>query len=387
MRRVFVAEVRSGASMRAAARTHHVSLSTVQWWCRRAGDLPLDDVDWRDRPPIAVRVQRTRSEVEDLVLALRYELKETSDLGEYGARAIRGELLVRGHVPVPSVRTIGRILERRGALDGGRRIRRPAPPRGWYLPEVAVGRAEVDSFDIVEGLALEGGIRLEILNVISLHGGLPGAWPQKLVTAKTTVEALIEHWREFGRPAYAQFDNDTIFQGGHHGRDSLGRVVRTCLRLEVVPVFAPPQETGFQAAIENFNGRWQAKVWARFHHASFAALRRRSRRYVSAYRHRAAVRIEGAPARRPFPPAWHPDLQASPEGLVIFLRRTSSTGTVNLLGRTFAVDPRWPHRLVRCEVDLSVRVIRFYALRRREPLHQPLLRTARYVFPRRPFHE
>ncbi|SRR5712691_4046719 len=69
-------------------------------------------------------------------------------LGEYGAQAIRRELAVRGPAGVPSVRTIGRILERRGALDGGRRIRRPPPPPGWYLPEVAAGRAELDSFDM-----------------------------------------------------------------------------------------------------------------------------------------------------------------------------------------------------------------------------------------------
>jgi len=131
---------------------------------------------------------------------------------------------------------------------------------------VTAGRAELDSFDIVEGLALEGGVRVEVLNAVSLRGGLPGAWPQRLVTAKTTVQALLQHWRQFGLPAYAQFDNDTIFQGSHHGRDSLGRVIRICLQLGVTPVFAPPQEPGFQAAIENFNGRWQAKVWSSFHY-------------------------------------------------------------------------------------------------------------------------
>jgi hypothetical protein len=374
-------------SMRAVARAHDVSLSTVQWWCRRAGGLALDRVEWSDRPPIAVRVHRTESAVEDLALGLRRELKETSDLGEYGARAIHHELLARGHVLVPSVRTIGRILERRGALDAGRRIRRPPPPRGWYLPEVAAGRVELDSFDIVEGLALVGGIRLEVLNVVSLHGGLPGSWPQPLVTAKTAVEALVEHWREFGRPAYAQFDNDTIFQGGHRGQDVLGRVVRTCLRLDVIPVFVPPQESGFQAAIENFNGRWQAKVWARFYHDSLAALQERSRRYVSAYRQRAAPRLEAAPQRRPFPASWQADLQARPDGVVIFIRRTSETGSVSLLGRTFEVDRLWPHRLVRCEVHLSAETVRFHALRRREPTHQPLLRQAPYVFPRKAFRE
>ena len=77
-----VAAVRDGASMRSVARAQDVSLSTVQWWLRRAGPLPLDHVDWNDHPPIPKRRRRTQSEVEDLVVVLRRELKETSDLGE-----------------------------------------------------------------------------------------------------------------------------------------------------------------------------------------------------------------------------------------------------------------------------------------------------------------
>ena len=205
-----VAEVRAGVSRRAVARLHQVSLFTVQWWVRRAGVLSLEEVDWSNRSPLPARSGRTAPAIEDLVLMLRRELRERSALGEYGARAIHRELIARRHTAVPSLRTIGRILERRGALDRGRRIRRNPPPAGWYLPEVAAGRAELDSFDIVEGLALEGGLRVEVLNAVSLRGGLPGAWPQRLVTAKTTVPALLQHWRQFGLPAYAQFDN------GHH---------------------------------------------------------------------------------------------------------------------------------------------------------------------------
>jgi hypothetical protein len=382
-----VAEVRAGVSMRAVARLHRVSLFTVQWWVRRAGDLWLADVDWSNRSPLPARSGRTELAIEDLVLMLRRELRERSALGEYGAKAIYSELVARRHAAVPSLRTIGRILERRGALDGGRRLRRNPPPAGWYLPEVAAGRAELDSFDIVEGLALEGGLRVEVLNAVSLRGGLPGAWPQRLVTAKTTVQALLQHWREFGLPAYAQFDNDTIFQGSHRGRDSVGRVIRICLQLGVTPVFAPPQEPGFQAAIENFNGRWQAKVWSRFHYNSLADLQAQSRRYIRAYRQRAAARIDDAPRRRPFPSPWQPNLQAHPQGVVIFIRRTSEAGAVSLLGHTFEVDPLWPHRLVRSEVDLSNKTIRFHALRRRDSNHQPLLRQTPYTFPRRPFHE
>jgi transposase-like protein len=110
-----VTAVREGASVRAVARAHNVSLSTVQWWLRRAGRRLLDQVDWSDHPPIAHRIRRTPSKVEDLVLVLRRELKETSALGEYGARAIHRELTARGHQGVPALRSIGGA-SRHGAL-------------------------------------------------------------------------------------------------------------------------------------------------------------------------------------------------------------------------------------------------------------------------------
>jgi hypothetical protein len=164
-------------------------------------------------------------------------------------------------------------------------------------------------------------------------------------------------------------------------------VSRACLSLGVVPVFVPPRETGFQAAIEGFNGRWQAKIWARFHHESWPALQGQSARYVLAARQRSAARIDAAPARRPFPRGWRLDLQAPPRGRLVFLRRTTARGEVELLGRCFAVAPWWPHRLVRAEVDLDGGSIRFYTLRRRQSSQQPLVREVEYQLPRRRFTE
>jgi hypothetical protein len=382
-----VAQVRAGRAMRAVARTFHVSLLTVQRWVDRAQDHRLDRVDWADRSPIPKTVHRTPRETENLVLSVRRELKDLSDLGEYGAPAVYRELTDRGYDSVPSVRTIGRIFRRRGVLDGHVRVRRPAPPRGWYLPAVAARDAELDSFDIVEGLVIQGGIEVEILTALSLHGGLPGAWPGPPVTATIVVSALIEHWRTVGLPAYAQFDNDTRFEGAHQFRDSISRVMRLCLSLKVVPVFAPVQEPAFQAGLENFNGRYQVRVWTRFHHENIAALRDRSSRHIAAYRRRAAARIEAAPLRRRFPTDWTLDLQAPVNGQIIFLRRSTEHGSVRLLGRSFTVDSLWCHRLVRCEVDLSAEQIQFYALRRRDPDSQPLLASVPYVPPRKPFHE
>jgi leucine-zipper of insertion element IS481 len=382
-----VAAVRGGVSQRAVARQFGVGLATVALWVGRARGQPLERADWADRSSRPHRVpQRTPLAMEALVLETRRELKEQSALGEFGAVAIQRALRDAGQPVVPAVRTIGRILERRGALDRQQRVRRRPPPTGWYLPAVAARQAEVDSIDVVEGLVIKGGPEVVVLTAISVHGGLSAAWPATAVSARSTVDALTAHWREVGLPAYAQFDNDPRFQGPHQHTDVVGRVMRLCLSLAIVPVFAPPRESGFQASIESFNGRWPQKVWARFQHDSLAALAAQSAAYITASR-RLALRIEGAPPRRVFPPDWQLDLHARPHGRIVFLRRTSERGAVELLGHTFTVDPSWVHRLVRSEVDLTAGELRFYALRRQAPAEQPLLRTLPYQLPQRPFRD
>lgn len=382
-----VAQVRRGQSLRAVARQYGVTLATVQRWATRAAGRRLDRVDWTDRSSRPHTVHRTGPDLEDTVLELRAYLKHHTALGEYGAVRIQQALRTLPAARAVSVRTIGRILQRRGALDGLRRVRRPAPPRGWYLPTVAAGAAEVDSFDFVEGLVIRGGLEVEVLTGVGLHSGWPMAWPAHPFTAAMVLECLVAYWQQWGLPHFAQFDNDTRFQGAHHHPDVISRVMRLCLSLRIVPVFAPPREPGFQNAIENFNGRWQTQVWRRFEHRSYTGLAQRSDAYVTALRARLAARWDAAPARSVFPREWQLDLQRHPQGQLIFLRRTNDTGTLSVLGHRFVPDRAWAHRLVRCEVDLDQHRVRFYQLRRRQPDHQPLLNELAYDLPRRAFRE
>ena len=382
-----VAAVRRGASQRSVANEFGVTLGIVQRWVARAKGRRLDRADWTELPPNPKRTRRTKPAIEQRVLTIRQWLKDHSVLGEYGAAAIRREMESQKVQPCPSIPTISRILQRRGVLDGRKRTRRPPPPRGWYLPDVAAEKVELDSFDTIEGLAIRGGPHLTVFTGVSLHGGLVAAWPARSVSAKTTLDALVEHWREVGLPAYAQFDNDNRFTGPRQHPDAVGRVVRMCLSLDVTPVFVVPTEHGFQAAIESFNGRWQAKVWSRFEHRSLRGLKTRSAKYITAARNRAAARIEAAPPRLPFPKHWRLNLQKRPEGKIIYLRRTNDKGHVSLLGHSFQVDRHWLHRLVRAEVDLNANQLRIFALRRRQPTDQPLLQEIPYTLPSKRFKE
>lgn len=364
--------------MRSTARRFGTTLLTVQRWIERAGDADLGVVDWADRSRAPHRTRHTSGEIEDEVLRLRSALRD-SILGECGPAAIRDALLTEPAFAdrAPSVRTIARILERRGALDGRRRVRRPPPPPGWYLPDLAVRAVELDSFDVIDDHHLAGDGVFQVLTGISLHGGLPVAWPRPPLNSAAIVECLVEHWTAVGRPGYAQFDNDTRFHGSHAYPDILGPVVRACLALSVVPVFAPPREHGFQAAIEHFNGVWQVRVFGRRHYVRLEELTTSSDAYLGALRARRASRIDGAPARLPVPAAL-PDLGAAPAGRMVFLRRTTDAGQATVLGRPYPVDPAWPHRLVRAELDLSAGTLSFFALRRREPVEQPLLAVHPY---------
>jgi hypothetical protein len=382
-----VAAVRRGQSLRAVAEQFAAGVATVAHWVERAQGQRLDRVDFSDRSRAPHTTRRTAPSLEDLVLQTRRELAH-GDLGAIGAEAIHQTLLDRQVAKLPSVRTINRILGRRGALDGKQRTRRPPPPTGWYLPDVAADGAELDSIDIVEGLVIKGGPHIEVLNAVSLHGGLPASWPvESPVTSERAVVSLVEHWRAAGLPDYAQFDNDMIFHGTHRYPDALGRVLRLCLSLGVVPVLVPPRETGFQAMIESYNGWWQAKVWSRFRHDNLAELQGHSRRYVAALRKQRAARIEASPDRRAFPAGWKLNLKQRPSGRLVYLRRSNPNSEVTVLGQTWYLGQVWPNRLVRCEVDLDKDKIRCFTLRRKEPTSQPQILEVDYRLPNRGFQD
>ena len=317
--------------MRAVARAYHVSLSTVQRALHRAGSQQrLDRIDWDDRSHARKERQRTTTEMEDRIVNLRQELRATSDWG-YGAVALRRALLGSGEAPVPAVRTIHRVPARRGVLDGQRRVRRPAPPPGWYLPDVASGRAELDSFDFIEGLVIQQGPHVEVLNGVSLHGGLIGSWPGSIFTAAVTMATVLAYWQTVGLPGYAQFNNDTRFQGPHQHRDVVSRVMRLCgsgcdagLRPSTrTRVSERGRESERPLATESLEPFSSCVVGSPS--TAFG-------RFVAATRVRRAARLAAAPARPLIASTWRLDLQAPPAGRANVLRRTNDAGAVAVLG-------------------------------------------------------
>jgi hypothetical protein len=93
--------------------------------------------------------------------------------------------------------------------------------------------------------------------------------------------------------------------------------------LGVTPVFVPPRETGFQASVESYNGRWERGVWERFRFENLMAVQRQSHAYLEAVRMKNQERYEASPTRWQIPKDWTLDYAAKPKGKVIFMRRTT----------------------------------------------------------------
>ena len=368
--------------VRRAADEFGFSKSVVAFWVGRARGKRLDRADLANRKP-GRAWNRTTFEVEQRIAELRLELRK-SVLGEFGAKAIAAALEAEMDRR-PAEATINRALSRLGLQDGVRRIRQPAPPKGWYLPAVLAGRAELDCFDFIEDLKLADGPLVDVLTAKSLHGSLTNAWVLNPKSTKGTIPCLLERWQRDGLPTYAQFDNDNVFQGAHHFANAVGAISRLCLQLEVIPVFAPPLEHGMQNTIESFNALWQAKVWQCYRVANVNELQMRSDQYIAAHRARTQPLTEAAPARRALSEDFKFDPHAPLRGQIVFVRRTDEGGHVNMLGQRIAVSRTWLHRLVRCEVDFDHRYIQCSALRRRAPAEQPLLITIPYHRLDRPF--
>jgi transposase-like protein len=120
-RRAMVEAVHRGRSQQQVARDFGVSPGTVNRWVRHAQGQRLDRVDCSDRSRVPYTTQRTEAGIEDLVLEVRHQLQVESDLGFHGAAAILQALRGRHVDPLPSERTIYRILRRRGVLVGRQR--------------------------------------------------------------------------------------------------------------------------------------------------------------------------------------------------------------------------------------------------------------------------
>jgi putative transposase len=334
-----------------------------RWWRRylEAGPEGLYDLS-RANHHVA---QRISPELERTLLSIRRRLQaHATPATRYslvGAAAILAELKALGVRPLPSERTIERVLERNG-LTAPRVRLAPLLPRQDYPGPQARASNDLHEVDLVGPVYLKGSGHRYYIWVGK--DAFDGAVCLRLAGSRRMDEVLRflgECWKDLGLPEQVQFDNARELSGWGPAARTLSRVIRLCLRFAVSPVFIPAGEPQFNGSVENFNGWFQEPLFQRRFQRPCDLRRELARLQEAVNTQHVHPRLRGkTPAAhrrglrlRKLPRSWVVPTERLPlaEGRVTFIRRLSGAGTVTVLSQTFRVGKKHQGLYLRLVVD------------------------------------
>jgi putative transposase len=334
-----------------------------KWWRRYLEDGPEGLYDLtRANHHVA---QRIPPELERAILSVRRRLQaHATPATRYsliGATVILSELRALGVRPLPSERTIERVLERNG-LTAPRVRLAPLLPRQDYPGPQARASNELHEVDLVGPIYLKGSGHRYYIWVGK--DAFDGAACLRLAESRRMDEVLWflgECWKDLGLPEQVQFDNARELAGWGKSARTLSRVIRLCLRFGVGPVFIPEGEPQFNGSVENFNGWFQEPLFDRRYKRPGDLRRELARLQEAVTTQHAHPRLGGkTPAQhrrglrlRKLPASFEVLTGRLPlaEGRVTFIRRVSVAGTVTVLSQTFRVGKRHRGLYLRLVVD------------------------------------
>ena len=367
-RRLAVKKFLKGESPSAICASLGKSRYWLYKWVKR---FDPDDPTWchdRSRRPFR-RPHRTPLEIEEIVKMIRLSLYN-DDLF-FGAQAIRWEMEDLGVLPLPSERTINRILTRNDLTH--RRTGR-YEPKGVPYPGLPSARPnQTHQADLVGPRFLRGPIRFYSQNVIDVTTNRSGVEPLHGKDSQSIVNALWAIWLRLGVPENLQVDNELSYYGSHRYPRGMGSLIRLCLHLRIELWFIPMAEPWRNGVIEKFNDHYEQKFLNKVTMTSFDELVTGSlsfeNRHNSRYRY---SKLGGKPplmalkninAKLCFPmeekaPA-HP-LPKPEIGRYHLVRFIRSDQKLNVFGETFSLAPELQYEYVVATVDVKEQNLKIF---------------------------
>jgi putative transposase len=365
-RRWAVTQVAAGASVRTVATALGRSREWVYTWLARAqsgGSTWTEDRS--HRPSHLARL--TPAEVVEAVRLVRLSLYNPGLL--CGAQNIRWELTELSVAPLPSVRTINRILAREGLTH--RRTGRYTP-KGTPYPALPAARPnQVHQIDYVGPCYLRGPVRFWSLNTVDLATGRCATEPVRGRASQGTVDALWATWQRLGVPDHVQADNEMVFYGSPVHPRGMGPLIRLCLSQRIEPWFLPVREPWRNGVVEKFNDHYRSKFLTRIARADTAALGPAHQTFAAPHNSRyrysklggqtplTALQRAGQPLRFP-PDAGAPRVPLpKPEtGCSHLVRFIRSDCRLDVFGERFRLPPEAEYAYVVATVNVAQQRLR-----------------------------
>ena len=345
------------------ARSLGYSRKWIYKWVERY-ESRADNSDWCQNQTSAPHSNPCKwsKEMVDAVKLVRLSLYNEGVF--CGAQAIRMELEDLAVDPLPSLRTINRILSREELTH--RRTGRYAP-KGKEYPKL-VGRFvnEVHQMDFVGPCYLSGPVRFYSLNSVDLATGRCAINPVLNKAGQNSVDAIWSIWCRLGVPRHQQVDNEAVFYGSQKYPRGMGNLIRLCLLNNVEAWFIPLAEPWRNGVVEKFNDHYQAGLLRRVVMKEEEDLRRESllfeHKHNTRYRYtklqgrtpQAALEHSRETIRFPestTPPTWPlPKPSVGRYHLVRFIR---SDAILNVFGEKFRLPPEATYEYAVATVDVA----------------------------------
>lgn len=332
------------------------------WWrrYRALGPNGLFDLTRSNVQP-----RRISAELERTIVGIRQRLASQAHPGTryslIGASSILAELRVLHIHPLPSVRTVERVLERNGETVPRVRLA-PYLARSTYPKPQVTHSNQLHQVDAVGPLYLKG--HRQRYYIFTCKDVYDGAVCQKLYRSRK-MEVILDFlgacWKHLGLPEQVQFDNAREVVGWGPAARYLSRVLRLCLRFGVEPVLIPPGQPQHNGSVENLNGWFQPRLLQR-HYSQVSALRRELQRLeetintqhprsqiggLTPAQHRRRIKIRKLPPNYVIPTE---PLQIA-AGHITFFRQVTAHGNIHLLSQTFYVGKRLKGEYVKVQLD------------------------------------
>jgi len=330
-----------------------------------------DDSTWYEelsRRPL-ISPNRTPAEIEQIVELVRSSLYN-KDLF-CGGQAIRWEMEDMNVQPLPSTRTIERILCRRELTH--RRTGRYTPKGKKYPTLPARFPNQTHQLDLVGPCYLKGPIRFYGLNAIDIAINRCGIEPMPSKAAQSILDAVYAVWLRMGLPENLQVDNEIAFFGCPAYPRGMGPLIRLCLNYGVQLWFIPPSEPWWNGVVEKFNDHYQQKFLDKIIMSSMPQLRQESlafeHRHNSTYRYsklkgktplKAFVAMEKKlvfPSKSNTPK--HP-LDKPEEGYYHLVRFIRSECRLDIFGEMFPAPPETQYEYVVATVDVKEQKLKLF---------------------------
>ncbi len=292
-----------------------------------------------------------------------------------GAQAILWELEEQDIQPLPSMRTINRILSRNDLTH--RRTGR-YEPKGVPNPSLPAKspnyRHQADFVGPRHLRGEEGTIRFYSLNVVDLATGRCGTQILFSRSGDAVYTAFWAVWDRLGMPRHLQVDNEMAFYGSPTHPRGMGPLIRLCLHYGIELWFIPPSEPWRNGVVEQFNNHYQQKFLNRVPMQTENELREGSLAFE--HKHNSRYRYSKLKGKTPLNALFQsstkqirvPSNQVAPRtpmekpesGRYHLIRFIRSDCKLDIFGEHFHVPPELQYEYVVATIDVKEQKLKLF---------------------------